>query len=138
MANTFSNKKIEEISIRLVMDYLASKGERPNEGKKGEGADVISGNKYIDVKGCLKKGTNIRMAQQALDSISESGKLKQGSFFIYYVYNIASAPNLMIFDYETFKKHKMAEIKWVMQPSKIKKETGKPTIIPLPNKKMSS
>ena len=138
MANTFSNSDIEKISIRHVRKYLASKGESSRKGKKGEGADVISGDKYIDVKGCLKKGTNIRMAQQALDSISESGKLKQGSFFIYYVYNIASAPKLMIFDYETFKKHKMAEIKWVMQPSKIKKETGKPDIIPLPKQKMRS
>ena len=41
----------------------------------------------------------------------------------------------MIFDYNTFKKHKVAEIKWIIQPFKIKRDTGKPEIINLPKLK---
>lgn len=97
-----SNKDIEKISIGRVMDYLRSKGENPKH--QPHGADIVCGNKYIDVKGCLKKATNLRMTRQALKSIREAGKLKQGSFYIYYVFNIASGnPQLMIFDYDTFE-----------------------------------
>jgi hypothetical protein len=66
------------------------------------------------------------MVPQALDSIAELGGLKKDSFFIYYVYNIAEKAELMIFDYPTFKKHKIAEIKWLIQPQQILKTTGKP------------
>ena len=78
-----TNKQIEKISIKCVMEHLRSEGEKPETRKHG--ADIISGDKYIEVKGCLKKETNIRMTQQALKSISEAGKLKQGSFYTYYV-----------------------------------------------------
>jgi hypothetical protein len=101
---SLSNANIGEKAIKLVLDYLSSKGEDPRKGKKGEGADIVSGNKYIDVKGCEGKGTNIRMVQQALDSIAEQGAYKEGSFFIYYVYDMKSEPKLMIFDCPTFKK----------------------------------
>jgi hypothetical protein len=50
------------------------------------------------------------MTRQALKSIREAGKLKQGSFYIFYVFDIGSGnPKLMIFDYNDFKKHKVAE-----------------------------
>ena len=128
---------IEEKAIKHVLNYLkkeehkeARRCKKGKKGKKGEGADVISAEgKYIEVKGCLKKETNLRISQQALEKIGEAGKLKQGSFFIYFVYEMASAkPKLQIIDYETFKNHKMVEIKWIIQPSQFKKETD---IIPL-------
>jgi hypothetical protein len=116
------------------MEHLRSKSEKPETRKHG--ADIISNGKYIEVKGCLKKETNIRMTQQALESICEAGKLRQGSFYIFYVFDIGSGnPKLMIFDYNDFKKHKVAEIKWIIQPFKIKRDTGKPDIIDLPKLK---
>jgi hypothetical protein len=45
------------------------------------------------------------MSQQALESISEAGKLKQGSF-IYYVGIASGNPKLKIFDYKTCDKNK--------------------------------
>lgn len=130
-----TNKQIEKISIEHVMTYLRSKGENPK--KQPHGADIISNGKYIDVKGCLKKATNLRMTRQALKSIREAGKLKQGSFYIYYMFDIASGnPKLMIFDYDTFKKHKIEETKLLIQPTQIKKKTGKPDIIDLPKLKV--
>lgn len=125
---------IEEKAIKHVLNYLKKEehkeARRGKKGKNGEGADVISAEgKYIEVKGCLKKETNLRISQQALEKIGEAGKLKQGSFFIYFVYEMASdKPKLQIIDYETFKNHKMVEIKWIIQPSQFKKETD---IIPL-------
>jgi len=127
----FSNKEIENKAISYVMGYLQRKGEKPE--RCSHGADVISNGKYIDVKGCLKRETNIRMTKQALDFINKAGKMKQGSFFIYYVYDIDSEnPKLMIFDHDTFEKNKVEEKKWIIQPFKIKKETDS---IPLPKRK---
>jgi hypothetical protein len=127
----FSNKEIENKAISYVMEYLQRKGENPKKQKHG--ADVISNGKYIDVKGCLKRETNIRMTKQALDSINKAGKMNQGSFFIYYVYDIDSEnPKLMIFDHDTFEKNKVEEKKWIIQPFKIKKETDS---IQLPKRK---
>jgi hypothetical protein len=40
-------------------------------------------------------------------------------------------PKLMIFDYDTFEKHKIPETKWIIQPFKIRRETGKPEEIQL-------
>jgi hypothetical protein len=130
-----SNAQIGDKAVKYVMEYLRSQGEEPERQKRGP--DIISNGKYIDVKGCLRKGTNARMAPQALDAIAEAGKLKQGSFYIYYVFDIASGnPKLMIFDYNNFKKHKVPEIKWLIQPHRIKRETGKPDIIDLPKLKV--
>ena len=56
-----TNKQIEDISIEYVMEHLRSKGEKPETRKHG--ADIICGDKYIDVKGCLKKATNLRMCK---------------------------------------------------------------------------
>jgi hypothetical protein len=50
-----SNSGIAKKAAKLVMEYLESKGEHPRYGRKGEGADIISGDKYIDVKGCRGK-----------------------------------------------------------------------------------
>lgn len=111
-----SNRQIEQMAIAYVKQYL--KGENIEPGRNG--ADIICNGKFIDVKGCLKKETNIRMTQQALEGIAEQGKLRQGSFYIYFVYDILSEPKLLIIDYNTFKKNKMPEIKWIIQPNKIK------------------
>jgi hypothetical protein len=136
MMAKLTNQQIEDISIKYVMDYLESTGEDPRKQPRGHGADIISNGKYIDVKGCLKKATNLRMCVQVLDDLEKKGKLKQGSFYIYYVFDIASGnPKLMIFDYNDFKKHKVEEIKWLIQPHRIKMETGKPDIIDLPKLK---
>ncbi len=124
-----SSKEIEELAIKYVMHYLESKGEKPERSKHG--ADVVSDGKYIDVKGCLKRETNIRMTEQALNSIKKVGKLKQGSFFIYYVYDLSTEPKLMIFDYNTFEANKKPETKLIIQPFQIFENTGKPEIHPL-------
>jgi hypothetical protein len=113
-----SNKEIGNRAIRYVVEYLESMGEKPEIHKHG--ADVVSDSKYIDVKGCLKRETNIRMTQQALDSIGEEGKLKQGSFFIYYIYDMSTdEPKLKILDYNAFKANKIPEIRWVIQHNNI-------------------
>ncbi len=121
-----SNSSIEKQAVQLVKEYLECQGKKVRDGKKGEGADIISGEVYIDVKGCLGKATNLRMVQQALESIAEQSGLKQGSFFIYYVYNMSTKPELLIFDYQTFKRHKIAEIKWIIQPHRIVEAKGEP------------
>lgn len=125
-----STKEIEEVSIKYVMKHLKQKGEKPERGKKG--VDIISGEKYIEVKGSMKREPNIRMVSQALKYVEKHNKLKQNSFFIYYVFDMASGnPKLMIFDYDTFEKHKIPETKWIIQPFKIRRETGKPEEIQL-------
>ena len=125
----FTNNEIEKIAIKRVLDYIND--EKATQPKQG--ADIISKGRHIEVKACLKKATNLRMSEQMLDSVKKAGKWKQGSFFIYYVFDIESGnPKLMIFDYNAFKKHKVAEIKWIIQPFKIKRDTGKPDIIDLP------
>jgi len=113
-----STKEIEDLAIKYVMHYLESKGENPERLKHG--ADVVSDGKHIDVKGSLKRETNIRMTEQMLISLREAGKLKQDSFFIYYIYDMSSEPKLMIFDYNTFEKNKKPETRWIIQPNKIK------------------
>ena len=115
-----STKDIEDLAIKYVMQYLEIKGEKPERRKHG--ADVVSDGKYIDVKGCLKRETNIRMTEQALKSINEAGKLKQGSFFIYYVYNMLSEPKLKIFDYNIFEKNKQPETRWVIHHNQIEEK----------------
>ena len=115
-----TNKQIEDKAIEYVMEHLRSQGENPKRCKHGP--DIISNGKYIDVKGCLKEATNLRMCKQALDAIEKAGKLKQGSFYIYYVFNIASGnPKLMIFDYDTFDKYKIEETKLLIKPTQIKR-----------------
>ena len=123
-----SNREIEKEAIRYVLDYL--KDENAIRPKKG--ADIISKGRHIEVKGCLKKATNLRMSEQMLKSVEGAGKLKKGSFFIYYVFDIASGnPKLMIFDYDTFDRFKFEEKKLLIQPQKIKNKTGKPEVIDL-------
>ena len=120
-----STKQIEKMAIDYVMNYL--KDENPKRCKHGP--DIICNGKYIDVKGCLKKKeTNIRMTKQALDSIEKEGGLKQGSFFIYYVYDMQNEPKLKIFDYNTFEAYKIPETRWLIQHNKIKEEIK---IVPL-------
>ncbi len=125
-----STKEIEDLAINYVMNFLKSKGEKPERQKHG--ADIISKGKYIDVKGCLKRETNIRMTEQALKSIRDAGKLKQGSFFIYNVYDMLSEPKLRIFDYNIFEANKLPETRWLIQPNKIKEK-----IEPIQLKKIS-
>jgi hypothetical protein len=61
MMAKLTNKQIEDISIECVMEHLRSKGEKPEIRKHG--ADIVCSDKYIDVKGCLKKATNLRMCK---------------------------------------------------------------------------
>lgn len=125
-----NTKTIEDVAIRYIIEYLKKVEKIKNPKIVKRGVDIIAGKRWIEVKGCLKKETNIRIVPQALDYIAEQGKLKD--FFIYYVYDIASKnPKLMIFDYTTFKKHKVIEIKYIIQPFKIYKNTGEPEIISL-------
>jgi hypothetical protein len=113
-----STKQIEKMAIDYAMDFL----KKENPERRKHGPDIICNGKYIDVKGCLKKETNIRMTKQALDSIEKEGGLKQGSFFIYYVYAMENKPKLKIFDYNTFEKYKIPETRWLIQHNKIKEE----------------
>jgi hypothetical protein len=76
-----SNSDIATQAVQLVKEYLECKGEHPRDGRKGEGADIVSGDKYIDVKGCLGKATNLRMVPQALDSIAESSHFSLSLWF---------------------------------------------------------
>ncbi len=135
------SQNIGEKAVNYVLNYLKEtehkEARRCKKGKNGEGADIISAEgKYIEVKGCDKKETNLRIARQSLEKISKAGKLKQDSYFIYYVYNMEKEPTLMIFDYDTYNKNKFEETKLLIQPFKIEKETGKPERIKL--KKMTS
>ena len=58
-----------------------------------------------------------------LDSIAEQGKLKQDSFYIYYVYDMSTnKPQLMKIDYNIFKANKQPETKWLIQPKQLKEK----------------
>lgn len=117
------------MAMEYVRQYLRDVEHVQHIEEPKHGADIIADGKAIDVKGCMKWETNIRMAEQALKSIAEKGKLKQGSFFIYYVYDISTdKPKLMIFDYKTFDSNKQQETKWLIQPKQLKE---KPQSIPL-------
>ncbi|WXG47732.1 MAG: DUF3883 domain-containing protein [Candidatus Atabeyarchaeum deiterrae] len=123
-----STKEIENKAIECVEGYLKSRGEKPEITKKG--IDVISGEKWIEVKGSMKKETNLRTTWQTLKYVEKNDKLRD--FFIYYVFDMESGnPKLLIFDHDTFEKYKLKEIRWIIQPRKIIRETGKPEIIRL-------
>jgi Holliday junction resolvase len=131
-----SNKEIEKKAVEWVQAYLKKQGIASREGERG--VDVIAGEgsneQYIEVKGCAKRETNLRIAQQALKYIREHDKLKQGSFFIYYVFDLATEnPKLMIFDYNTYDQKKFEETKILIQPFAIRRELKKPGIIELGN-----
>jgi hypothetical protein len=61
-----NNYEIEKVAVEHVMNYLKKQGENPVRQPNGHGVDIIAGDKYIDVKGCLKTATNIRMLKQVL------------------------------------------------------------------------
>jgi len=123
-------KSIEDITINYIVKYLKEHKKIKNPRIVKRGVDIIAGKRWIEAKGCLKKETNIRIVPQAIDYVAEQGRLRD--FYIYYVFDIASGhPKLVIFDYKTFKKHKIIEIKYIIQPFKIIKEVGKPKIINL-------
>lgn len=129
MSKRINTKTIEDRAITHIVQYFKKSGVKKIRIQK-QGVDIIAGKAWIEAKGCLKKETNIRVVPQALNYVKKHGKLKD--FYIYYVYDIASKkPKLMIFDYNTFKKYKIVEIKYIIQPFKIKRETGSPQIIKL-------
>ena len=126
-----STKDIENMAIDYVVDYLKSRGERPKIVKSG--IDIISDNKYIEVKGCMKKETNLRITQQTMDYLDKNNI--SDTFFIYHVFDMGKEPKLLIFDYETFQKEKKPETRWIIQPNQIKE---KPELIPLKKIKFGS
>lgn len=128
-----NTKSIEDRAIWYIVNYLKKHEGIKNPKVIKRGVDIIAGKRWIEAKGSLKKETNIRVVPQALEYVAERGKLKD--FFIYFVYNMASHPKLMIFDYLTFKKYKIPEIKYIIQPFRIQKETQKPKSINLYMKK---
>lgn len=79
-----SNKEIENESLEYVKKYLIKNGGK-NIQRLSRGADIICDGKYIEVKGCMKRETNLRISAQTLKEVEKQDKLKQGSFFIYYV-----------------------------------------------------
>jgi hypothetical protein len=115
----YATKDIEDLAIGYVVRYLENNGEKPKIIKKG--VDVISGEKCIEVKGCMKKETNLRITHQTVDYLEKNGKFKD--FFIYYVYDMESDPKLLIFDNDTFQKNKLTETRHILQPRKIKEKT---------------
>lgn len=123
-----SPKEIEKMAINYVVKYLRSKGENPKVVKKG--IDIISGKKWIEVKGCMKKETNIRVTNQTIEYVKKHKK--QDDFYIYWVWEMESEnPKLQIFDWDTFKNNWIIEKKWIIQPNRIYEKTKKPKIIPL-------
>jgi len=126
---------IGDKAVNCVLNYIKKVEHKEahscKKGKNGEGADIISEGRYIEVKGCMKKETNLRIAKQSLEKIAKAGKLKKDSYFIYYVYNMEREPTLMIFDYDTFDKNKKNETRILIQPFQIEKKTGKPEKIKL-------
>lgn len=121
-------KNIENKAIKHILKYLkeregfSDKDIKVLGSRKGADIKISQNGKYIrwiEAKGCDRKETNIRITPQSLFTIAEEGGLK--NYFIYSVYEMNSKnPKLVIFDYETFKKHKIVEIKYIIQPSKIK------------------
>ena len=125
-----STKSIEKKAIDYIIKYLQEREGikntdiKPQKSRNGADIKIFKNGKcikWIEAKGCNKKETNIRITPQSLFTVAEEGGLKQGNYFIYSVYKMNSKkPELVIFDYETFKKHKIVEIKYIIQPSKIK------------------
>ena len=119
-----STKTIEDLAIGYVVRYLESKGENPKIIKKG--IDVISGEKYIEVKGCMKKETNLRITAQTLKYLEKNNRFND--FFIYFVYNMDSEPKLQIINNALYQKYNIPETRSIIQHNKIKE---KPAPIPL-------
>jgi hypothetical protein len=122
MSRKLTNKEIEQMSLDYVIKYLKGKGKNPE--RLAYGADILCDGVHIEVKGCMKRETNLRVSEQTLKEVEEKGKLKQGSFFIFYVFDMESKPKLMIFDYETYKKYELIEKKHLIQPFSIGKKTN--------------
>lgn len=122
MSRNLSNKEIEKMSLEYVIKYLRDKGKNPE--RLAHGADILCDGLHIEVKGCMKRETNLRVSEQTLKEVEDKGKLKQGSFAIYYVFDMESKPKLMIFDYQTYKKYELIENKHLIQPFTIRKETN--------------
>ena len=73
------------------------------------------------------------MVPRRSKKLVRAGELKQGSFFIYFVYNMSEDnPQMLILDYAKFKKYKIPEIKWLIQPNKIMNENPELKPISLP------
>lgn len=119
---------IEKMAREYVKQHLRNDEHVQHIEEPKHGADIIVDGKAIDVKGCMEWETNVRMTQQALDTIAEEGKLKQGSLYIYYVHHMKTKPQLMKIDYNTFKENKRVELRWLIQPKQLKE---KPQSIPL-------
>ncbi len=132
MKSKETTKTIEDKAINHIVRYLKKHKKIRKKDIKivKRGIDIIAGDLWIEAKGCNKTETNIRITPQSLDYVAEQGKLK--NYFIYYVYDMKSKnPKLLILNYKTFKKHRHIEIKYIIQPAKIRRETGKPEIIDL-------
>lgn len=122
----YSTKDIEDLAIKYVVAYLTGRGEEAKVIKKG--IDVISGKKLIEVKGCMKTDTNLRVTQQTIDYLEKNNGFD--NFLIYYVYKMETEPKLQIFDNKTFQKHNIKETRYILQPNTIKEKTE-----PIPLKK---
>jgi len=116
------NKKIEDEAIAFVMEHLEDLGESPRVEKKG--VDIISGEKWIEVKGSRKRRTNLRVTEQTLRAVEEADKWDD--FYIYYVYDLDGDTKLRIFDNETFQANKFVERVWIIQPNRIKEKKKEP------------
>ena len=55
---------IEKMAMEYVRQYLRDVEHVQHMEEPKHGADIIADGKAIDVKGCMKWETNIRMAQQ--------------------------------------------------------------------------
>ena len=112
----YSTKDIEDLAIKYVVAYLKDKGEEAKVIKKG--IDVISGKNFIEVKGCMKTETNLRVTEQTINYLKANNGFD--NFYIYYVQNMETKPELVIFDNKTFQDNNIKEIKYILQPNTIK------------------
>lgn len=131
MLRDLSTKEIEDKAIKYVEEYLRERGENPQIIKRG--IDVISEGKYIEVKGSMKRATNLRVVPKSLEFVKMKNKMED--YYIYYVYDMKSEdPKMMIFNYDLFLDNKIKEVKWIIQPHKIKREKDTPDEIHLLDK----
>lgn len=93
MSGRLSPKQIGEIAVNYVKQYeIERTGKKPDALPQGQGVDMISDDRYIEIKGVMKKETNIRITNHTMEYVKNEGLLK--NFYIYRVIEMGTKPKL--------------------------------------------
>ncbi len=104
-------REIEKKAIKFVENFERKQGRKPKILKQGEGYDVLSSRRYIEVKGVAAsrgKAPFIIFNQYNFKALRQ-----YKNFFLYIVYNIgAKKPQLMILKRDEILKRARFQYSW--------------------------